>query len=316
MTPPPPSTRCCLDVLQLISGSSSLSESTKLRHEHSLKLLLSNEDNPKDLFRTKLLCPTKSFAQLRRRVHALSTLHTVMIGVLSALRHVKQACPAAYQRHQAVIGQWYGLAAKVAAAFRSSREANKMTPRQKLSNVQWTTVVQKTQALGRTEFGSKDHLLLAMYSMLPPRRQMDYFRVILSADRDPDASGFIRNIHGSQPCMVITKFKTAKFMSDWTKELPNKLVRIIRASLDQTPRRYLFVQSDNAPFDSVNSFTQFTNRVLKKHLGQYVTLNSLRHSFATFVHHQKHIDASSVAYDMAHSLDMHKSYVFLDDKKR
>jgi hypothetical protein len=72
----------------------------------------------------------------------------------------------------------FGLADVVAAVGRR-RETNEGTPAMRAARIEWKDVAAQLLRLSRTEYASRRHLLLllAMYTMIPPRRQADYHRV-------------------------------------------------------------------------------------------------------------------------------------------
>lgn len=314
------SMQCELDgVLSMISNSEQLSENTKLRHMQSLKTF-ARINRTTDVCRI-LLSPNETFQKTRKHISQLSTLHTMLIGVLSTISHIKSLHPQYYNHHEDMLKQWYVFSAQVSREIRQIKGKNKMSPRQMQAHIPWEKVISKVKYLSKTQYGSREHLLLAMYTLMPPRRQMDYYRVcIVSGNRnrcknDELSSGEISKRIDDKFDICIHKFKTAKFMDTWEKTLPDKLCAVLNSSLMQHPRKYLFVDSDDQPFERVNSFTQFTNRILKKYLGEHVTVNTLRHAYASYLHRHG-IDPETAAYDMAHSVEMHKSYVFHDENTR
>jgi integrase len=243
-----------------------------------------------------------------RRIQTLftnaATLHTTLIAFLSVVRLEGGADKQVLQR------VWYPALSEVAKKLREQRASHTMTPRQKQVHVTWEQVTDAFQNLSKTRYGKRDHLLLAMYYLLPPRRQMDYTNVKLVTEAQDDTQSHI-NMGAAKPYIRVVKFKTAKFMDPWQKPLPTALLRILRASLRSEPRRYLFTQSDGSPYNCVNSFTKHTNRTLKNIFHKAVTINTLRHAFATHIHKTNVSKQPQVAFDMGHSIDMHKAYVLL-----
>lgn len=61
----------------------------------------------------------------------------------------------------------------------------------------------------------------------------------------------------------------------WEKDLDDKLVKIMKDSIQKQPREYLFVKQDGT---KLRYFAMFTNRILKKYLGnKNVSLNAIKH---------------------------------------
>lgn len=309
------SKRLCdiVDVVEMIESSRNLSENTRTRYKFSLEKVA--QTNPKRPVCELLVNSDATFAKLRRLVKTSSTLQTIMIGILYTIRSIEKKFPTFHAQHAQELKKWYALSADLAKRVRSEKGKNRMSPKQKLAHVPWKRVIAVRNGLAKEDPGGRAHLLLCMYTMLPPRRQMDYYRIKLfegsSRNVPKDCSGFIENLGKNSAKIHITQFKTVKYMEPWSKVLPQNLVRVIRHSLEKNPREYLF-DTEDGPFSSVNTFTQFSNRILKTHLGKHCTVNSLRHSYATHVYETGSKNLDDIARDMAHSVNMHRSYVFID----
>ena len=147
--------------------------------------------------------------------------------------------------------------------------------------VPWPEVVAKEQQLAAREYASPDHLLLAMYCLIEPLRQ-DYGALRIMVDRMPaaDAVGNYLAIarDGSWGKLILTEYKTAKKYGTYTRDLPTSLLRIIKASLIANPRAYLFMDERGKPYKLTNSFTQYSNRTLKRIFGKACTVSTMRHS--------------------------------------
>lgn len=302
-----------LDVAKMIESSSGLSDNTKKRYLFSLRRIDSTDPTRKTC--ELLLDAHGTFTRLQKQVKTITTQQTILIGVLHVIRRIQKAHPGFYEKHQDELKKWYGVSALVSKRIRDQNGKNQMTPRQRLAHVPWEDIVSARNAVGKRSPGSKAHLLLCMYTMLPPRRQMDYFRVRLfqqQGHRIASDSGYLEYLSdGKRARLHISKFKTVKYMEPWEKSVPSNLLTVIRKSLEQHPRKFLFVSgNDEDPFDTVNAFTQFSNRVLKHYVGNHCTVNSLRHSYATHVAETGSKRVENVARDMAHSVDMHRRYVF------
>lgn len=305
----------------VLRHAKNLSPNTKDRYIHAIKKIHECFPGKKGLFDV-LSNGLKSVQKLKASIPNNATLHTTMCGMLSVVRHVGQHVELPAHVKQQLKQIWYPAFAEVAKILRRSRTSNKMTPRQRANNVTWEDILSALDKIERTDALSDHHLILAMYTLMPPRRQMDYSKVIIITDDNktqyPSNSldsldAFIDLTH-QKPFIQVNRFKTAKYMAPWKKKLPIRLLRIIVASLKAEPRLHLFEQQNGIPYNNVNSFTQKTNRVLKQIFKKDVTVNTLRHAFATHIYQTDKSKQPEVAYDMGHSIDMHKTYVFLHKK--
>ena len=186
--------------------------------------------------------------------------------------------------------------------------------------IEWQDALAAEKQLADTQYGSRDHLCLAMYTHLAPRRQEDYYRtLIVTTARMPPIHGYsaILNLYETPPTLKVLQYKTVKTYDAWEKKLESprfdSLLKIIKHSLREQPRQVLFAQADGTAYTLVESFTKFTNRVIKKHLGDKVTLNSIRHaaSKASLTNANKSLrEQEQYAKDMGHSFTTHQLYRF------
>ena len=117
--------------------------------------------------------------------------------------------------------------------------------------------------------------------------------------------------------MYVKDFKTAKVMRPFfNKLIPVELVAAIRTSLTKRPREYIFVQANDQPYKSVNAYTRYSNAALKRIFNnEYVSVNSLRHAFATWFHAKPNLtvrDRELVATQMGQRMKQTMLYVHLD----
>lgn len=179
--------------------------------------------------------------------------------------------------------------------------------------VAWPEVLAKERELAAREYGSSDHLLLAMYSLIEPLRQ-DYGALRILVDREPPdgAKGnyLVISSDGSRGKLVLNTYKTAKHYGVFERALPTQLLAVIKASLIASPRAYLFVDESGQPYRKKNSFTKYSNRTLNKLFGKNFTVSLMRHS------HISNIDFNAStpgelfekSRNMAHSISTQQIY--------
>lgn len=214
--------------------------------------------------------------------------------------------------------EWYPYYEQISEEINDRIKNNIPTERQAKNQIDWKDVLKVRDSL---PFGSYPHVLLSLYTYVPPRRQMDYMdmRVYI----DPNAVVSLNHNHFhiysnkyKAPYMFVNKFKNAQhFKSFFNKEIPHKLAQTIKASLKESPREFLFVQKSGQPYTDVNSFTHFSNRMLKdifKCPG--MSVNVLRHSFATYANAIPNItvgERQRNAIKMGHSLKKTMEYALM-----
>ena len=157
------------------------------------------------------------------------------------------------------------------------------TEREILNWVPWPDVLAKERELAATKYGSIDHLLLAMYCLIEPiRADFGHVRLVTDAgmlDTIKHENFMYLSRKSGESQLVLHTYKTSKKYGRFQRTLPDPLVRVIIASLQDFPRPYLFVNDVGNPYDKKNSFVRFVNRALARLFGKNLTISLLRHSF-------------------------------------
>jgi integrase len=142
--------------------------------------------------------------------------------------------------------------------------------------IKWCDVLKKF-----SELKGNEKLILAIYILIPPRRLKDYYRVKLEKNEE---DSYI-DLTVKTPYILIKEYKTASTYGKWHKDLPKELLEIIQDSIKDNPRDYLFVSKKGTEFEygdkGINSFTKQVNRDLQLIFKEPVTVNNLRHAYAT-----------------------------------
>lgn len=224
--------------------------------------------------------------------------------------------------HPSVYNKWYH------DHFDKSNTAVKekwqeFTPSQKTleSAMTWKDIIAKYNKISREKPYSLEHLTLALYTIIPPRRQRDYYRLAVIREKDkmdevkrsPGVSGYL-DLTISPAVLVVLTYKTKKLYKEWKKELPLPLDKIVRKYLERRPKaKYLFEKLDGEPYPSHDSFTVCNNRILKRVLeNENASVNVLRHAASTYVYYNTSmspLEKQQYAFDMGHSVITQSHYV-------
>lgn len=135
---------------------------------------------------------------------------------------------------------------------------------------------------------TEDCLLLAMYVCIEPLRQ-DFGNVrVYRHDEGPPFAGDDYLILGPGDKGVLRLQQNSSSSGRrYERDLPPNLVKIIRLNLKVKPRTHLF-EHGGKPYAKRNSFTHFTNRILKKiFFPRKVTVKELRQSFIDSIDRDK-----------------------------
>jgi hypothetical protein len=177
----------------------------------------------------------------------------------------------------------------------------------KTSHITWETILDVVNTL---DFTIEKNILIAMYTLIPPRRQEDYHLLkVYNNDIVPELTH--NHIHlsppNNKPYLFITNSKNTKTMGNYfTDDLPIKLIEIIKNSIIKTPREYLFRNKYGTPFATINCFTQANNTHLKNIFkSREFSVNTFRHKFSTWFNSQNNLtllDRKKISNAMGHSI--------------
>lgn len=263
-----------------------------------------------------LVNPSRSVKELIRVDVPTNTQDSVLGTILSILLHSGQKI-----NNPALSEEWNKEFVKVNNIKQYKSRSNIPSEKQKKGILNWDTVLKTRDKL---EYGSMRHLLLSMYTYIPPRRQLDYacMRVYFDPTFEPSMDHNHFHVYSDKHAsayMFINEYKTKKSYNDFFEtEIPTELVEIIISSFKKCPRRYLFVTEKKQVFTDANHFQIFSNKLLKNIFNNdAVSVNSLRHSFATRLKILNNLSVKEhdiLSRKMGHSLRKNMEYAFFDDQ--
>jgi hypothetical protein len=155
-------------------------------------------------------------------------------------------------------------------------------------------------------------LLIAFYTMIPPMRA-DYGMVqILPYDKQPSTANFIF-MDNKRATMFIRDFKTSKDYYEVKTELPKPLYKLLKESLQQAPRDYLFVNRLGSPFNRSN-FSSWANENLSRVFSKDFSLTLFRHIYISNLDPKiKLSEKETIAKAMGHSLNQQIQYNWISN---
>ncbi len=312
-----PTDRTDQEFYDLISNTPLLKDTTKRPYLSALNTIkrYTGDDIPlKDIFfdADKYYYIIRAAAVASRRFGndrspngPLVSLKTLLKTILSVLKYscVKMSKPDVYSRWN----HYFGVVGKELEGL----EDNNMATTQYMD---WGDVQGRLEWLSANSYASLEHVTLALYTLIPPRRQHDYWKLATNPLHDTeDCTGVLNLSHTST--MSIRAFKNVDKHDVYNTELPTELVQIIRTFLSKKKKgkEFMFTKINGQPYGTLSSFTDANNTVLKRALDNpNASVNTLRHSCATFVNTSPHMvreQKKAIAAAMSHSFAQQQMYV-------
>lgn len=189
------------------------------------------------------------------------------------------------------------------------------TPSQKTAacEVSWKDIIDKYNKISQTKPYSIEHVTLGLYTIIPPRRQTDYWKIFIVRNED-DKNNIDKLCSAiidltTQPAELrVMKYKTHKFYKDWVKTLPIPLDKILRTYITNNPQlKYVFQTREGKPYKTHRAFADANNKILKKVTeNDNMSVNIIRHAAATYVHRHP---TMPMKYKRQYASDMGHNYL-------
>jgi hypothetical protein len=164
--------------------------------------------------------------------------------------------------------------------------------------------------------GYTGHLLLALYTCTPPRRNRDYSQMIF-VEKEPSTIDKSKNYYViDKQEFIFCNYKTASTYGEQHIKVPADLVKVLSEYIetykqvfpDKKGEMPLLVHFDGEPVHAVNGITRILNKVIGKKIGS----SALRHIYLSDKFGNTLKEMKLVASEMSHDLDTQKEYIKTD----
>lgn len=291
--------------LDNVYENANLSDKTKRQYIKILNLWISNVGKSLDNI---IKTPSKSSHIIYSKYSELQTRKAYISAIISLFN----AIPELKMKYEVSHKKWIKMAVEINQAVKNRYSEGFATARQTSTFISWTTVLDKYKEVAKREYGSKKHLLLAMYILEAPKRQ-DYGNVqfIMSGKPLIDGQNYIVLSKDGSGKLILSNYKTEKHYGTLDFELSKDLMHVIITSMKAAPRKYLFETRDGKPYTD-DAYIKFTSRVFGDLLGEGVTVTTLRHSKIKYEYENgmTHKQREELSKRMCHSIGMQSSYSF------
>lgn len=198
------------------------------------------------------------------------------------------------------------------------------TETQKKNWIEWSRVLEefenlKTQALAleKTKKGKitapqygtlLQCAILALYVLLPPRRNMDYQKMVVGTPTDDTSKNYYDT---KAKTFTFNTYKTSKRHGQTVEHVPEELVKILKIYLKHNPLATkngeypLLVFGNGSPFTATNSITRVLNHIFGKNFGS----SMLRHSYLSNKYGDVEKEREADAHAMGHTVNTQREYI-------
>lgn len=111
-------------------------------------------------------------------------------------------------------------------------------------------------------------MVLSLYTLISPRRNLDYGRMLIVKKITPEMSDDFNYLDLKTKCFYFNNYKTKKVYSQQIEQIPDTLWNVIKIYLKFHPKDCdFFLCSDGKPLPNSNSITLILNKIFGKKVG-------------------------------------------------
>jgi site-specific recombinase XerD len=188
---------------------------------------------------------------------------------------------------------------------------NEITDKERPNIVPWLDI----KNLYKTVRSDKDKALIALYTLLPPRRVSDIALLTISEDDYDDKLNHIIVDKNDQPKLFIYNvYKTNKTYGKVTINIPSRLSDILKTYIDNQGLELGSPLFPTASDDYYKNFSEVVTNTFKKYTNKNINVNLLRHAYITnFLNVKRSInDKKDLSRLMGHSISTQSKYDRVD----
>jgi integrase len=245
-----------------------------------------------------------------------TTQRNVIIAIVSILKALDNKL---YQKY-------YDIMINMTKNINENNKTNEKTEKQKENWISWSDVTSKLKELqdnlklSKTPTESQyndllDLVILALYTLQPPRRNKDYIDMVISKDDTSDDNTNYLDLKKGQ--FIFNVFKTAKKDGRLIVDIPKNLMEVLKMYIKNHPFKNE-LKTQNVPFlVSFNAKPLKDNgitRILNKIFGKKVGSSMLRHIYLSSKYGDVLEEQKKDSQLMSHNLSTARDYIKIDKK--
>ena len=284
----------------------------------------------------KLLYPDKSFK-------GKTFIHRDVKKIIKAINEDEMAISSKAGLYSALLSTYNSKSVKILANGKSMyarelkkwsdiiKNSDKKQVNNKKENIRWKTSEELKE--GREKLWNKylsskklkdyrDYVMFSLFTLLPPRRSLDYSEMIVSQDENKEGNllitRFKKNKDGSKRKRVFWKFIFNDFKLSKNKgsesfdryfilNLPNgkEIINLLDDWIRKNPKKYFLLEPRNG-----THMSKAMSRLSTKAVGQPVNINILRHIYISeFLDTNPFLlEKEAVSLFMSHSIAQQEMY--------
>ena len=199
--------------------------------------------------------------------------------------------------------------------------ANKqlLSPTEKAKYLPWKDILAlKTKFIPSGDDEDKfrawqDYVIYCLYTMMPPMRA-DWAPMKVFDKKPKEDKGNYLILRKKNSIVVLNEYKTHKKFGRMEFKIPSSLYDVLVYWRTLNPSEWLILKTKGEPMTSAN-LSQYMSRMFLRHCDKGVTINTLRHSYITYMRAGKEmtlVQKDALAKTMMHTARENELYKRVD----
>jgi len=276
---------------------------------------LKNLNDKKEIKNFRFL--TKPEAILEKiKVYKPTTQRNIIIAVVSILKALDNP----------LYSKYYDIMIEMTKKINESNKTNEKTETQKANWQDWDSVLAKfnelksglklSRTLSQSQYDSLlDFVVLSLYVLIQPRRNLDYINMVISKDKTDDNNFNYLDIKKGQ--FIFNDYKTSKKFGKQIIDIPDELMAILKTYIKHHPLKSELPEQ-NIPFlvyfDKKPVKDNGITRILNKIFGKKIGSSMLRHIYLSSKYGNVLEQQKKDSELMSHNIQTQKDYIKTDKK--
>ena len=220
---------------------------------------------------------TKNLERLSK--YKTNTIRTKLIAIVAALKCLEE--PELLKEYSEIVKKINDNTDNTTKS--ATQKENWMSKEQVMElwnqyNTEVSTFASKRKITEKQQDVLLRFMILSLYTLISPRRNLDYGRMIVLKKLSPDLSDTFNYLDLKTKCFYFNNYKTKKVYAQQVEQIPEPLWNVIKIYLKFHPKDCdFFLCVEGKPFPHSNSITLILNKIF----GKKVACSMLRNIMAT-----------------------------------
>ena len=263
--------------------------------------------------------PKSSYKKIKKKYNNDNTRLNYVSAIINVFKHC------GFCKDTKVYDEWYEIQKQLSDIRDKKSKENKASSDELKNMINFDDIKKKFYKLSKekeiheVKQTSQELILIGLYAFLKPKRA-DYNELkIVKGDKNlKEDENYLVLTTQKNSYILLNNYKTSKHYGELKEKLHSDLVREIKKSLKEHPRKYLFTKlyKDQTEPLNKNDYSKYLKRTFSKYFDKDITINHLRHNYISEIDFNKTKleDLEKISKSMGHTLRKQQEYKWVNKK--